>query len=139
MLGFDASGVVTAIGGEVSMFAVGDEVYYAGSVSRPGSDAQFQLADERIVGHKPRTLTFAQAAALPLTSITAWETLFDRFRLGAESSGTLLVLAAAGGVGSMVIQLARALHRPHGNRHRVPARVTAVGTGPRCALRGEPS
>ena len=109
VLGFDASGVVTAIGGGVSMFAVGDEVYYAGSVSRPGSDAQFQLADERIVGPKPRTLTFAQAAALPLTSITAWETLFDRFRLGAESSGTLLVLAAAGGVGSMVIQLARAL------------------------------
>lgn len=109
VLGFDASGVVTAIGGQVSMFAVGDEVYYAGSVSRPGSDAQFQLVDERIAGPKPRTLSFAEAAALPLTSITAWETLFDRFRLGAESSGTLLVLAAAGGVGSMVVQLARAL------------------------------
>ena len=80
-----------------------------GPSAGPAATPQFQLVDERIVGPKPRTLTFAQAAALPLTSITAWETLFDRFRLGAESSGTLLVLAAAGGVGSMVVQLARAL------------------------------
>ena len=109
VLGFDAAGVVTAIGGDVSMFATGDEVFYAGSVGRPGSDAQFQVVDERIVGHKPRTLTFAQAAALPLTSLAAWETLFDRFRLDAASTGTLLALAAAGGVGSMVVQLARAL------------------------------
>lgn len=108
VLGFDAAGVVTAVGGEVSMFAPGDEVFYAGSVARPGSDAEFQVVDERIAGHKPRTLTFSQAAALPLTSLTAWETLFDRFRLDASSAGTLLALAAAGGVGSMVVQLARA-------------------------------
>ena len=120
VLGFDAAGVVTATGSEVSMFAPGDEVCYAGSVGRPGSDAQFQLADERIVGHKPRRLSFAQAAALPLTSLTAWETLFDRFRLDAATSGTLLVLAAAGGVGSMVIQLARAL-----------TRLTVIGTASR--------
>jgi NADPH:quinone reductase len=120
VLGYDAAGVVTEVGRDVTMFAVGDEVYYAGSISRPGTNAQFHLVDERIVGHKPTSLTFAEAAALPLTTITAWETLFDRFRLGAESHGTLLVLAAAGGVGSMVLQLARA---------RTAA--TIIGTGSR--------
>jgi zinc-binding alcohol dehydrogenase family protein len=109
VLGYDAAGVVTAVGGDVTLFDVGDEVYYAGSITRPGTNAQFHLVDERIVGHKPRTLGFAQAAALPLTTITAWETLFDRFRLGPGSTGTLLVLAAAGGVGSMAVQLARSL------------------------------
>jgi zinc-binding alcohol dehydrogenase family protein len=109
VLGFDAAGVVTAVGEEVSGFAVGDEVYYAGSLNRPGSNARYQLVDERITGHKPRTLSFAEAAALPLTTITAYETLFDRFRFTAESTGTLLVLAGAGGVGSILIQLARAL------------------------------
>jgi NADPH2:quinone reductase len=109
VLGYDAAGVVTAVGEDVTLFDVGDEVYYAGSITRPGTNARFHLVDERIVGHKPRTLGFAEAAALPLTTITAWETLFDRFRLGADSTGTLLVLAAAGGVGSMAIQLARAL------------------------------
>ncbi|MFC7387704.1 zinc-binding alcohol dehydrogenase family protein [Sphaerisporangium rhizosphaerae] len=109
VLGWDAAGVVTAVGSEVTLFEVGDEVYYAGSITRPGSNSRYHAVDERIVGHKPRTLGFAEAAALPLTTITAWETLFDRFRLDAGSTGTLLVLGAAGGVGSMVVQLARAL------------------------------
>jgi len=109
VLGFDAAGVVTAVGEEVTGFQTGDEVYYAGSLDRPGSNARYQLVDERIAGHKPRTLSFAEAAALPLTTITAYEALFDRFRFTAESTGTLLVLAGAGGVGSILIQLARAL------------------------------
>jgi zinc-binding alcohol dehydrogenase family protein len=109
VLGWDAAGVVVAVGSEVSLFAPGDEVYYAGSIDRPGTNSRLHLVDERIVGHKPRSLDFAAAAALPLTTIAAWETLFDRFRLDAGSTGTLLVLGAAGGVGSMVIQLARAL------------------------------
>jgi NADPH2:quinone reductase len=107
ILGFDAAGVVRAVGSDVTAFAAGDEVYYAGSIGRPGSNAGLQLVDERIVGHKPASLDFAGAAALPLTTITAWETLFDALRLGAESTGRLLVLSAAGGVGSMVIQLAK--------------------------------
>ena len=111
ILGWDAAGVVVAAGSDVTLFAPGDEVYYAGTINRPGTDAQFHAVDERIVGHKPRSLTFAQAAALPLTTITAWETLFDRFRLTPESSGVLVVLGAAGGVGSMITQLARALTR----------------------------
>ncbi len=109
ILGFDASGTVVEIGEAVSLFAPGDEVYYAGSVDRPGSYAEFQAVDERIVGRKPSSLTHAQAAAIPLTAITAWESLFDRLQLGAESSGTLLVLGGAGGVGSMLIQLAKKL------------------------------
>src|SRR6201992_396 len=111
ILGYDAAGTVVATGPDVTLFSPGDEVYYAGSIDRPGTDAQFHLVDERIVGHKPRSLDFGQAAALPLTTITAWESLFDRFRLNPESSGVLLVLGAAGGVGSMVTQLARALTR----------------------------
>jgi NADPH:quinone reductase len=111
ILGYDAAGVVVATGSDVALFSPGDEVYYAGTINRPGTDAQFQVVDERIVGHKPRSLDFGQAAALPLTTITAWESLFDRFRLNPESSGVLLVLGAAGGVGSMVTQLARTLTR----------------------------
>jgi zinc-binding alcohol dehydrogenase family protein len=111
ILGYDAAGVVVATGADVTLFAAGDEVYYAGSIDRPGTDAQFHLVDERITGHKPRSLTFAQAAALPLTTITAWESLFDRLRLNPESSGVLVVVGAAGGVGSMVTQLTRALTR----------------------------
>ena len=109
VLGFDAAGVVRAVGADVTRFAVGDEVYHAGSIARRGSNAGLQLVDERIAGHKPRTLDFAEAAALPLVTITAWESSFDRFRVGADSTGTLLVVAAAGGVGSMVTQLATAL------------------------------
>jgi NADPH:quinone reductase len=109
VLGYDAAGVVRAVGDEVTLFAVGDEVYHAGSIARPGTDAELHVVDERIAGHKPSSLSFAQAAAMPLTTITAWETLFDRFRVGRESTGTLLVMSGAGGVGSMVIQLARTL------------------------------
>lgn len=113
ILGWDAAGVVRATGAEVSLFAPGDEVWYAGDLTRPGTDAQLHLVDERIVAHKPRSLGFTPAAALPLTSITAWELLFDR--LGVERSGdggagdALLVIGAAGGVGSILTQLARRL------------------------------
>ncbi|GAB4079908.1 zinc-binding alcohol dehydrogenase family protein [Modestobacter muralis] len=109
VLGYDGAGVVRAVGAEVTAYAVGDEVYYAGSIQRPGSDQQFQLVDERVAGRKPVSLDFAEAAALPLTTITAWETLFERWRLSADSTGTLLVMGAAGGVGSILVQLARQL------------------------------
>jgi NADPH:quinone reductase len=107
ILGFDAAGTVVAVGPEVSRFAVGDNVFYAGVTNRPGSNAEFQLVDERIVGRKPATLDFAQAASLPLTTITAWESLFHHLALGPESTGTILVVGAAGGAGSMTTQLAR--------------------------------
>jgi len=112
VLGYDAAGVVVAVGSEVTLFKQGDEVFYAGAMDRLGTNAQLHLVDERIVGTKPRSLSFAEAAAMPLTSITAWEILFDRMKLpqGREaSSGTLLVLNGAGGVGSMMIQMARQL------------------------------
>jgi NADPH2:quinone reductase len=109
VLGFDAAGVVVATGSAVTAFAVGDEVYYAGSIARSGSNSERQLVDERIAGPKPAGLDFAEAAALPLTTITAWETLFDQLRLTMDSTGTLLVMGGAGGVGSMVTQLARQL------------------------------
>jgi NADPH2:quinone reductase len=109
ILGFDAAGIVRTVGDDVVHFAVGDEVFYSGTINRRGSNAGLQLIDERIVGHKPKTLDFAQAAALPLTSVTAWEVLFDRLALKHESDGILLVMAAAGGVGSMIVQLARQL------------------------------
>jgi NADPH:quinone reductase len=113
ILGYDATGIVTAIGPDVSLFKAGDEVWYAGSIIRPGTNAEFHLVDERIVGRKPKTLGFAEAAALPLTSITAWEVLFDRFgiaRNGGEGK-SLLIIGGAGGVGSIAIQLARTLTR----------------------------
>ncbi len=109
ILGFDAAGVVTAVGPDVSTLSVGDEVWYAGDISRPGTNAQFHAVDERIVSRKPQSLSFADAAALPLTTITAWESLFDRFELTRESKGDLLIMGAAGGVGSVMIQLAKAL------------------------------
>jgi len=112
ILGYDAAGVVEAVGAEVTLFRPGDEVFYAGSIQRSGTNAQFHLVDERIVGRKPTTLSFAQAAALPLTSITAWELLFDRLgvRPGkAFDPRTLLIVGGAGGVGSILIQLARKL------------------------------
>src|SRR6201746_395039 len=112
ILGYDAAGVVDAIGPDVTLFKPGDEVFYAGSILRQGTNSEFHLVDERIVGNKPRSLSFAQAAALPLTSITAWELLFDR--LGAVPGKsvdprTLLIVGGAGGVGSILIQLARRL------------------------------
>jgi zinc-binding alcohol dehydrogenase family protein len=111
VLGFDAAGIVRGIGPEVQNFSVGDEVFYAGVPTRPGTNAEFHLVDDRIVGHKPRTLDFAQAAALPLTSLTAWEMLFDRFRIPRDQAigGTLLIVGGGGGVGSMAIQLAAQL------------------------------
>ncbi|WP_430866953.1 zinc-binding alcohol dehydrogenase family protein [Demequina aurantiaca] len=109
ILGYDAAGTVTAVGQEVSGFAVGDEVYYAGAIDRPGSNADYQAVDHRIAAHKPTTLSFADAAALPLTALTAMEALEDLFHVGANSEGTLLVLGGAGGVGSIMIQLAKRL------------------------------
>ncbi|MBB5688043.1 zinc-binding alcohol dehydrogenase family protein [Roseomonas alkaliterrae] len=109
ILGFDAAGVVRAVGPACTLFRAGDEVFYAGVVNRPGSNAELQLVDERIVGRKPRTLSFPEAAALPLTSITAWEGLHDRLGIheGAGAGEALLVIGGAGGVGSMVTQIAR--------------------------------
>jgi zinc-binding alcohol dehydrogenase family protein len=111
VLGFDAAGIVRGMGPEAENFSIGDEVYYAGIPDRPGSNAEFQLVDARITGHKPKTLSFAQAAALPLTSLTAWEMLFDRFKIPRDQAvpGTLLIVGGAGGVGSMAIQLAAQL------------------------------
>src|SRR5512143_775160 len=110
ILGYDAAGVVDAVGPDVTLFRPGDEVFYAGSIQRQGTNSQFHLVDERIVGAKPKSLSFAQAAAMPLTSITAWELLFDRLAVapGNTPDGrALLIIGGAGGVGSMLIQLAR--------------------------------
>ncbi len=112
VLGFDAAGVVHSVGPQATLFKPGDEVWYAGSRSRSGTNAELHLVDERIVGHKPKSLDFAQAAAMPLTTITAWEALFDRLQLKLgrpHDAGTLLITAGAGGVGSMAVQLARRL------------------------------
>ncbi len=110
VLGWDAAGMVESVGPEVTAFKPGDEVYYAGDITRPGTNSQYHLVDERIVGRKPRTLSFAEAAALPLTTITAWESLFDRLAVNrsADNGGrSVLILGGAGGVGSMTIQLAK--------------------------------
>ncbi len=134
VLGWDASGIVRAVGPDVTLFKPGDRVWYAGDISRPGSNAELQLVDERIVGNMPESLGFSDAAALPLTAITAWEMLFDRLRLGNEDiwsgqqengAGThqnesLLIIGAAGGVGSIMTQLARQL-----------TSVTVIGTASR--------
>jgi NADPH2:quinone reductase len=110
VLGYDAAGVVEAIGESVKEFKPGDRVYYAGDITRPGSNAEYQLVDARIVGRAPTTLDMADAAALPLTAITAWELLFQRMPFDSENGGkdkSLLIIAGAGGVGSIAIQLAR--------------------------------
>ncbi|MFI5494620.1 zinc-binding alcohol dehydrogenase family protein [Actinoplanes sp. NPDC051859] len=109
ILGYDAAGVVERVGSAVTLFRPGDEVWYAGSIARPGTNSALHLVDERITGPKPASLDFAQAAALPLTTLTAWEMLFDRLRLTADSKGTVLVQGAAGGVGAIAVQLARQL------------------------------
>ncbi|MBY3463072.1 zinc-binding alcohol dehydrogenase family protein [Rhizobium laguerreae] len=112
VLGWDAAGIVKAIGADVTLFRPGDEVFYSGVISRPGSNAEFHLVDERIVGAKPKSLDFAAAAALPLTSITAYEALFDRLKVQDAVSGagrSILIIGGAGGVGSIAIQIARAL------------------------------
>ncbi|WP_114011750.1 zinc-binding alcohol dehydrogenase family protein [Cohaesibacter intestini] len=111
ILGYDAAGTVVETGSDVTGFAVGDEVFYAGDVTRDGTNAEFHAVDERIVGKKPASLDFVESAGLPLTSITAWEMLFDTFRLveGQGEGQSLLVIGGAGGVGSILIQLAKTL------------------------------
>lgn len=123
ILGWDGVGIVKAVGDKVSLFSVGDRVYYAGDLVRDGSNAEYQLVDERIVGHAPKSLTDAQAAALPLTAITAWEMLFDRLGVsqGEQELGkSILIIGAAGGVGSILTQLAKQL-----------TSLTVVGTASR--------
>ncbi len=110
VLGWDAAGVVDAVGAEVHGFSIGDEVYYAGSVTRSGCNAEFQLVDARIVARKPASLNFTEAAALPLTTITAWEGLFDRLHInpdGGDAGKVLLIVGGAGGVGSIAIQFGK--------------------------------
>jgi alcohol dehydrogenase len=105
VLGWDAAGTIEAAGPEATLFKPGDPVYYAGDVTRPGANSEFHLVDERIVGRKPARLDFAQAAAIPLTAITAWEAFFDRMKV--KSGATILIISGAGGVGSIGIQLAK--------------------------------
>ncbi|KQM69529.1 NADPH:quinone reductase [Pedobacter sp. Leaf216] len=109
IIGWDASGTVEAVGDAVTLFKVGDEVYYAGDLTRSGSNAEYQLVDERIVGTKPTKLSDAEAAAMPLTALTAWESLYDRIRIDAEKDKgkSILIIGGAGGVGSIAIQLAK--------------------------------
>lgn len=112
MLGYDAAGVVRAVGPDVTLFRPGDAVFYAGDITRPGTNAALHLVDERIVGPKPANLSFAEAAAVPLTAITAWEALFDRLRIPrgtAKREEAVLIIGGAGGVGSIAVQLARQL------------------------------
>ena len=109
ILGWDAAGIVTAIGSEVSNFKIGDEVWYAGDLTRQGTNAEFHAVDERIVGRKPHNLSFAEAASLPLTAITAWEMLFERLEVkNSKPTDTILIIGASGGVGSIAIQLLKA-------------------------------
>jgi zinc-binding alcohol dehydrogenase family protein len=112
VLGWDAAGVVRAVGEQVTLFKPGDRVMYAGALLRAGTNSELHLVDERIVGHAPASLGFAEAAALPLTSLTAWELLFDRLQVPIDKTapgGKLLIIGAGGGVGSMMVQLARQL------------------------------
>ncbi len=111
IIGYDAAGIVREVGSEVSKFKVGDEVFYAGDLTRPGTNSELHAVDERIVGKKPESLDYADAAAFPLTSITAWEILFDSFGLseGDGKGESILIVGGAGGVGSILIQLAKKL------------------------------
>ena len=108
IIGWDAAGIVEAVGDEVSLFKVGDEVYYAGDIGKSGSNSEYQLIDERIVGNKPKSLSMEEAAAIPLTTLTAWEIMFDRIRiLEKDRNKTILIIGGAGGVGSIAIQIAK--------------------------------
>ncbi|MBP1843755.1 zinc-binding alcohol dehydrogenase family protein [Rhizobium petrolearium] len=123
VLGYDAAGIVKTVGPDVKLFKPGDEVYYAGAINRPGTNAEFHLVDERIAGFKPKTLSFEEAAALPLTTITAYEALFHRMKVQDKVAGAwnaVLIIGGAGGVGSIAIQLLREL-----------SDVTVIGTGSR--------
>ncbi|WDM22058.1 zinc-binding alcohol dehydrogenase family protein [Paenibacillus polymyxa] len=123
ILGWDVAGIVEETGPDCSLFRPGDEVFYAGSIARQGGNSEYHLVDERIVGHKPASLNFTEAAALPLTSITAWEALFSRMLIsqdpGVNVGKSLLIIGAAGGVGSIAIQLAK------------QAGLTVIGTASR--------
>jgi NADPH2:quinone reductase len=118
VLGWDAAGKIVAVGPGVRGFGVGDDVYYAGDITRPGCNAEYQLVDERIVGRKPRSLDYLHASALPLTALTAWEALFEQLRC--REGASLLVINSAGGVGSLAVQLANKL-----------LRMTVIGTASR--------
>lgn len=120
VLGWDASGVVIEVGPQVTLFKPGDEVWYAGDLTRPGTNSEFHLVDERIVAKKPKSLSFQESAALPLTSLTSWELLFDRLNCSRTEKGVLLITGAAGGVGSILVQLARQL-----------TNLTVIGTASR--------
>lgn len=131
VIGWDAAGIVKAVGPDVTIFKPGDEVFYAGAINRGGSNAEFHLVDERIVGTKPKSLDFPAAAALPLTSITAYETLFDRLKVQDPVPGVanaILIIGGAGGVGSIAIQIARADRSDH-YRHGIPAGNASLGEG----------
>lgn len=123
VIGYDAAGIVVEVGDHASLFSVGDEVYYAGAINRSGSNSDFQLVDERIVAKKPQRLTFSEAAALPLTTLTAYEALTDRLQLTFDAKSnldkTMLIIGAAGGVGSIATQLAN------------KAGLTVIGTASR--------
>jgi len=134
ILGWDSAGVISEVGDDVTMFEVGDEIYYAGCITKPGSNSEYQLVDERIAAKKPKSLGFAESAALPLTTITAWEGLFERLGVskgGKDAGKTVLMIGAAGGVGSIAIQLAKKL-----------ANLNVIGTASRpessdwCKARG---
>ena len=109
IIGWDAVGIVQAVGQDVTLFEVGDPVYYAGDITKQGSNAEYQIIDERIVGRKPKSLSIEEAAVIPLTALTAWEFLFDRIRIMADKDKgkTILIIGGAGGVGSIAIQLAK--------------------------------
>lgn len=111
VIGYDASGIVKQVGSDVQKFKVGDKVFYAGDITRAGTNSEFHVVDERIVGQKPHSIGFAEAASIPLTAITAWEILFDSFGLqeGAGQGESILIVGGAGGVGSILIQLAKSL------------------------------
>lgn len=111
IIGWDAVGIVQAVGEKVTLFEVGDPVYYAGDITKQGSNAEYQLVDERIVGRKPKSLSIEEAVAMPLTTLTAWEILFDRIRINPEKDKgkSILIIGGAGGVGSIAIQLAKKL------------------------------
>jgi len=122
IIGYDAAGIVEEVGEKVSLFKVGDKVFYAGDITRPGSNAEYQIVDERIVGRKPKSLCSKEAAVMPLTSLTAWEILFDRIRIKPkkDKGKTILIIGGAGGVGSIAIQLAKKI-----------AKLTVIATASR--------
>lgn len=113
IIGWDASGIVEKVGKKVSLFKKGDEVFYSGDITRPGCYAEYQIVDERIVANKPKNLNWEEAAAIPLTSLTAWECIFDRLKIkeGSGEGKNILIIGGAGGVGSIAIQLLKKLTR----------------------------